>query len=55
MAKPEGKCAACDAVMSFRYKLMPEWNVPGLVCGQCYSQKLTEHYISPDRRDITKR
>ena len=55
MAKPSGKCASCGADLSFKYTPMRQWNIHGYVCGQCYSQKLTDHYISPDRRDITKK
>jgi hypothetical protein len=55
MAKPAGKCAVCGADLTFKYKPMPEWNLSGFICGQCYGQKLTEHYIAPDRRGVTKR
>jgi hypothetical protein len=34
---------------------MDGWNVSGFICGACYSQKLLEHYIEPDRRGITKK
>lgn len=51
-----GKCALCGAELTaFKYRPMPEWNIEGLVCGQCYTQKLTEHYIAPDRRGITRK
>jgi len=49
------KCALCGAEMKFRYKPMDSWNVPGLICGVCYDKRLMEHYISPDRRGITKK
>ena len=39
---------------AFRYRPMPQWNVSGMMCGQCYDKKLTEHYIAQDRRGITK-
>jgi hypothetical protein len=55
MAKPVGKCAACGAEMTFRYRPMDGWNISGFICGTCYSQKLLEHYIEPDRRSITKK
>lgn len=55
MAKTIGKCTACGNDMTFKYKPMPEWNMQGELCGTCYGQKLTEHYISPDRRNITKK
>ncbi len=52
---PSQKCALCQSDLTFKYRPMPEWNVSGMICGQCYDKKLTEHYIAPDRRSITKR
>ncbi|HEX2557981.1 MAG TPA: hypothetical protein VHK86_06630 [Nitrososphaera sp.] len=53
---PSEKCALCGSVLAaFRYRPMPQWNVSGMMCGQCYDKKLTEHYIAQDRRGITKR
>jgi hypothetical protein len=50
------RCAVCGAyLVSFRYKPMPPWNISGLLCSQCYEKRLTEHYIAPDRRDVTKK
>jgi hypothetical protein len=50
------KCLLCGSLLTaFRYRPMPQWNLSGIMCGQCYDKKLTEHYIAPDRRDITKR
>lgn len=50
------KCAICGAeLVTFKYRPMPEWNMSGLLCGQCYDKKLLEHYIQPDRRSITKK
>lgn len=49
------KCAVCgNDIISFRYKSMPQWNIFGELCGECYRIKLTDYYISMDRRDITK-
>lgn len=55
MTKISSKCGACGNEMTFRYRPMQEWGIEGDLCGACYSQKLTEHYIAPDRRDVTKR
>lgn len=55
MAKTTGRCAVCGGEMAFRYRPMPEWNIQGEICGTCYGQKLTEHYIALDRRDLTKK
>ncbi len=52
----ETKCALCGATLgAFRYRPMAKWEVSGMLCGQCYDKKLTDHYIAPDRREITKR
>lgn len=52
----EKKCSVCGASLGdFRYRSMPQWNISGMICGRCYDKKLLEHYIPPDRREITKR
>ncbi len=48
------KCVVCGNHVSTRYRAMKEWNIEGDLCGECYGKKLTDHYISVDRRDITK-
>lgn len=56
MGDNPSKCVLCGADLGeFRYRPMPQWNVSGLLCGQCYDKKLTNHYIAPDRREITKK
>jgi hypothetical protein len=41
------KCSICNNQISlFRYKAMKQWNIQGDLCNDCYSNKLTEHYIS---------
>jgi hypothetical protein len=53
---PSSKCALCGSGLDeFRYNPMPQWNISGMLCSQCYDKKLLEHYISPDRRGVTKR
>jgi hypothetical protein len=50
------KCALCGTDLgAFTYRPMPQWNISGLICSHCYEKKLLEHYISPDRRGITKK
>lgn len=40
------KCSICNSKISlFRYKAMKQWNIQGYLCNDCYSKKLTEHYI----------
>ncbi|HKX81792.1 MAG TPA: hypothetical protein VJL54_06010 [Nitrososphaera sp.] len=52
----ETNCALCGtALTSFRYRPMPQWNISGVLCSQCYDKRLLEHYIQPDRRSITKK
>jgi hypothetical protein len=55
MDKNDLKCVLCGNTLTFRYKSMEEWNISGDLCSICYEKKLTEFYISPDRRDIVKR
>jgi hypothetical protein len=42
-------CALCGSRLTFHYRPMPEWNITGMICGQCYDKKLLEHYIAPYR------
>ncbi|HEY7733864.1 MAG TPA: hypothetical protein VIB07_03640 [Nitrososphaera sp.] len=56
MGKESLKCTLCgSALTEFKYRPMQEWNVSGMLCGQCYDKRLMEHYIQPDRRNITKK
>ena len=56
MGDDPSRCALCDADLGeFRYSPMPKWSISGLLCGQCYDKRLTDHYIAPDRREITKK
>ena len=56
MGDDPSKCALCGANLGeFRYRPMPQWSVSGLLCGQCYDKRLSDHYIAPDRREITKK
>ena len=41
------KCSLSNNQISlFRYKAMKQWNIQGYLCDDCYSNRLTEHYIS---------
>jgi recombinational DNA repair protein (RecF pathway) len=56
MGDNPSRCALCDADLGeFRYRPMYQWNISGMLCSHCYDKKLLEHYIAPDRRDVTKR
>jgi len=48
------KCTLCDKKITFKYQSMPEWNILGDLCGDCYSEKLKQYYIAEDRRNIAK-
>jgi hypothetical protein len=47
-------CTLCGSSLTFRYRPMPEWNISGLICGQCYNKKLFEHYIAPYKKTSQK-
>jgi hypothetical protein len=52
----EIKCALCGTTLtSFKYRPMAQWDISGLLCSQCYDKRLLEHYIQPDRREVTKK
>jgi NAD-dependent oxidoreductase involved in siderophore biosynthesis len=55
MDKNDLKCVLCGNELTFKYKSMEEWKISGYICGICYDKKLSEFYISPDRKDIVKR
>ena len=56
MGDNPSKCALCGGDLgAFTYWPMAKWNISGLICSQCYDKKLLDHYIAPDRRDITKK
>ncbi len=42
------KCNVCNnEIEGFKYVSMPEWNIPGYLCSQCYSKKLSQYYRPP--------
>jgi NAD-dependent oxidoreductase involved in siderophore biosynthesis len=55
MDKNDLKCVLCGNELTFKYKSMEEWKISGYICGICYDKKLSEFYISPDRKDVVKR
>ncbi|MDP3781160.1 MAG: hypothetical protein AABX15_02690 [Thermoproteota archaeon] len=40
----EYKCVICGKVMDQKYLPMKEWKINGVMCGKCYSKKISEHY-----------
>lgn len=46
------KCGICNKeIKDFKYVAMPQWNISEYLCGVCYSQKLTDHYIKREVKD----
>lgn len=37
-------CKACGGKITQTFEPMPEWNISGPLCGDCYSKKIAEHY-----------
>ncbi len=37
-------CAICNEEIETPFKAMEEWKIEGLLCGKCYSKKLSEFY-----------
>jgi len=50
----KNKCAICNGEIAQRYIPMKEWNVEGVLCGRCYSKKISSHYPGSHER-ITRR
>ena len=38
------KCVVCSGKIDLHYNAMEEWEMEGLMCGECYSKKLHEYY-----------
>jgi len=51
--KSENKCTICNEEVSMRFNPMKEWLIEGVLCGDCYSKKLSEFYPG-DHSRITK-
>jgi hypothetical protein len=46
------KCGICSKeIKGFKYAAMPQWNISEHLCGTCYSEKLSEHYIKHKVKD----
>jgi len=37
-------CAICSEETSLHFIPMKEWSIDGVLCGDCYSKRLGEHY-----------
>jgi len=38
------KCAICNEETSMEFLPMPEWSIEGVLCGDCYSKKISDFY-----------
>jgi len=42
--KKQEKCILCKEPINKKYLPMKEWNIDGILCGKCYSKKISDHY-----------
>ena len=42
--KKSEKCVLCNSKVEVKYRPMDEWKIDGLLCGKCYSKKISEFY-----------
>ncbi|MDX1441035.1 MAG: hypothetical protein R3237_01080 [Nitrosopumilaceae archaeon] len=40
----KNKCALCSTEIEMTFNPMKEWSIDGVLCGDCYSKKLSDHY-----------
>jgi len=40
----KSNCTICGEKIEIKFKAMDEWKIEGLLCGKCYSKKLSEYY-----------
>jgi hypothetical protein len=38
------KCAICSEEIKLTFNPMKEWNIEGMLCGDCYSKQLHDYY-----------
>ena len=48
------KCATCSEETSIYYNPMEVWKIEGVLCGDCYSKKLSDFYPG-DHEQISKK
>ncbi|HII36415.1 MAG TPA: hypothetical protein HA319_05215 [Nitrosopumilaceae archaeon] len=45
------KCSICSKlIVEHKYYPMESWNINGVLCGTCYSQKISEFYPGTHER-----
>lgn len=42
--KKEEKCSLCNGLIKTKYFPMETWKISGILCGNCYSKKISEYY-----------
>jgi hypothetical protein len=42
--KKEEKCSLCSGPIKTKYFPMETWKINGILCGNCYSKKISEYY-----------
>ena len=42
--KSAEKCTLCKSSIGHKFIPMNEWKIEGVLCGKCYSKKISEHY-----------
>lgn len=50
----KNKCKICNEETSIHYNPMKEWKIDGILCGECYSKKLSDFYPG-DHSQISKK
>lgn len=48
------KCVICSEEVDIKFKPMPEWSMEGVLCGDCYSKKLSDFYPG-DHANLSKK
>jgi len=43
-SKKPKNCAVCDKILTHKHKPKKEWNIKGLLCGDCHFDKSKEYY-----------
>ena len=42
--KDSQKCTLCNGPIELRFTPMKDWGIEGILCGKCYSKKISDHY-----------
>jgi len=50
LGKEAEKCSICGGSLDQQYHPMEQWNIKGLLCGRCYSRKISEFYPGTHER-----